>query len=185
MHNESFRVVQAGLTEGNRSIWLSDGPLESRSGPGRGGMVLVIPELPADLTHGYSPSGTERMPTGSAVYYRLVEFMPRSMYEEHPELIPTGGNGKPVDVTHRNFGMHATSTIDIITIMAGEVWSYQDDEPGGKLLKQGDTIILRGGLHSWHNTGTEPCVAARVNVYAEGGMAEPGGFAPRATLKDG
>lgn len=185
MAREPLRVVEAALVDGQRSVWVGDGPAGPPPGPGqgRGAILRVIPTLPADLTAEYLPSGTERMPTNGAVYFRMVEFMPHSNYAEHPELVPVGPNGKPVDVTHRHFGMHATNTIDIITIVSGEVWSYQDDEAEGKLLKPGDTIILRGSLHSWHNTGSEPCVAACVNVAALGGLAGPEGFTPRAAIK--
>lgn len=185
MPNDPFRVVQAGLIEDNRSVWLSDGPLGAPPPPGRGrgGILAVIPSLPASVAADYTPSGRERMPTGTAVYYRMVEFMPETVYEARPELAPKDADGKIVDVRHRHFGMHATATVDIITIVSGEVWSYQDDEAEGKLLKQGDTIILRGSLHSWHNTGTDSCVAACVNVYADGGLAAPGGFLPRAEFQ--
>ena len=185
MPNEPFRVVHAGLVKDNRSVWLSDAPFGAPPAPGRGrgAIISVIPSLPAHVATDYTPVGTERMPTGNAVYYRMVEFMPHAVYREHPELVPTDADGKPVDVTHRHSGMHATATIDIITIVSGEVWSYQDDESEGQLLKQGETIILHGSLHSWHNTGSVPCVAACVNVYAEGGIAEPGGVLPRADFK--
>jgi naringenin degradation protein FdeH len=53
---------------------------------------------------------------------------------------------------------HRTDTIDYIAIVSGEITLTLDD--GEVQLRQGDCAIQRGGMHSWHNRGTEPCILA-------------------------
>jgi hypothetical protein len=52
-------------------------------------------------------------------------------------------------------GLHATDTVDIITILSGEVWAVT--ETGETLLKPRDTIVQRGTKHAWRNRGESPC----------------------------
>ena len=183
MANTNLRLIMTGLDAQDRSVWVSDGPAQTADGGiGRPGVIYQIPTVPGNVRSDYSPKSIVGFPGAGGVYYRIVEFPPESVYSDHPELLPKGSDGKPLDVTDRNYGMHATNTIDILTVISGEVWSFQDDEPEGKLLKQGDTIILRGSMHSWHNKGDKPCVMSCVNVNATGGIAismGPSGVLPR------
>lgn len=62
---------------------------------------------------------------------------------------------------------HRTDTIDYITIVSGEITLTLDD--GEVQLRQGDCVIQRGGMHSWHNRGTEPCILAVTMVSTRSG----------------
>jgi quercetin dioxygenase-like cupin family protein len=52
-------------------------------------------------------------------------------------------------------GLHETDTIDIITVISGEIWALT--ETSETLLKPGDTIVQRGTKHAWRNRGDVPC----------------------------
>jgi hypothetical protein len=52
-------------------------------------------------------------------------------------------------------GMHATDTVDIATVLTGEVWAVL--ESAETLLKPGDTIVQRGTNHAWQNRSDAPC----------------------------
>jgi len=53
-------------------------------------------------------------------------------------------------------GQHSTDTLDLILILAGEVWLYVGDDE--VLLRAGDTVVQRGTDHRWRNRGSDPCV---------------------------
>jgi mannose-6-phosphate isomerase-like protein (cupin superfamily) len=59
---------------------------------------------------------------------------------------------------------HRTETVDYIVILSGEIDCELDDEVVH--LKAGDTLVQRGGLHTWMNRGTTPCVMAGVLLDA-------------------
>lgn len=54
-------------------------------------------------------------------------------------------------------GMHTTDSVDLDLVISGEVWLELDDRKEVHLAT-GDTVILNGTRHSWHNRSEEPCV---------------------------
>ncbi len=46
-------------------------------------------------------------------------------------------------------GLHVTETIDIVTIVSGEVYAVLEDSE--TLLRSGDTFVQRGTKHTWSN----------------------------------
>jgi len=60
--------------------------------------------------------------------------------------------------------MHATDTMDYITIISGEITIVT--ETGEAVLRAGDMFIDRGILHGWRNDGTEDAVYTTVTVFA-------------------
>lgn len=62
-------------------------------------------------------------------------------------------------------GMHQTATIDIITVLEGELWLLLDsgDETA---LRPGDMVVQRGTVHAWRNRADEPCRYLAIMVTA-------------------
>ena len=58
--------------------------------------------------------------------------------------------------------MHATDTIDYITVLAGEV--VMAVETGEVTLRAGDTLVQGGVVHSWRNDSAAPARMAGVLV---------------------
>ena len=56
--------------------------------------------------------------------------------------------------------MHATDTLDFMTVLDGEIVLGLDD--GEHHLTQGDSVIQRGNAHRWRVVGDKPCVYAVV-----------------------
>ena len=50
-------------------------------------------------------------------------------------------------------GLHATDTLDVITVLSGEIHLVL--ETGEVLLRAGDTIVQRGTKHAWSNRTSE------------------------------
>jgi mannose-6-phosphate isomerase-like protein (cupin superfamily) len=59
-------------------------------------------------------------------------------------------------------GMHQTDTVDIVTIISGEIWAVV--ETGETLVRAGDTVIQRGTWHAWRNRSDAPCTVAPCTV---------------------
>lgn len=54
-------------------------------------------------------------------------------------------------------GMHITNSVDYGVIISGQIDLELDD--GAEVhLKAGDTYVLNGSNHAWHNRYNEPCV---------------------------
>lgn len=51
-------------------------------------------------------------------------------------------------------GFHQTRTVDMITVVEGELVSEQED--GEVVLRPGDCLIQRGTNHAWRNRGDKP-----------------------------
>jgi mannose-6-phosphate isomerase-like protein (cupin superfamily) len=106
-------------------------------------------------------------PEPGGIRFRFFTFLPVS-----------AGNGEPaapqlqdVEGESSNFaeafdperpGMHISDTIDFVHVLAGEV--ILELERGEVLVKEGDSVIMRGGWHNWRNEADEPCTVSSVMV---------------------
>jgi mannose-6-phosphate isomerase-like protein (cupin superfamily) len=75
-----------------------------------------------------------------------------------PEMRESGKN--------KRAGMHATTTVDYIVMIEGQVTLILED--GEVELKTGDTAIDRGVIHAWENRGEEDAVMATIMIDAVG-----------------
>jgi quercetin dioxygenase-like cupin family protein len=62
-------------------------------------------------------------------------------------------------------GMHRTPTLDLICILAGEIWLELDD--GDVHLREGDCVVQNGTRHAWRNRTDSPCSMAIVLIGAD------------------
>jgi quercetin dioxygenase-like cupin family protein len=69
-----------------------------------------------------------------------------------------------VDIS-RSYAMHATNTLDILIMLAGELTLMVDD--GEVTLKPFDTVVQRGVNHGWVNRGKEPALIAAAVLDAK------------------
>ena len=61
---------------------------------------------------------------------------------------------------------HRTETMDLVVILSGEIdLECEGDEVAH--LKAGDVVVQRGGLHTWMNRGSVPCLMAGILIDAE------------------
>ena len=58
---------------------------------------------------------------------------------------------------------HRTETLDYVVILSGEIDIEVDDGVKAS-LKASDVLVQRGGMHTWTNKGTVPCVMAGILV---------------------
>ncbi|WP_444930850.1 cupin domain-containing protein [Microbulbifer sp. SSSA002] len=85
--------------------------------------------------------------------------------------IPGGSVFKVVEfgpgVTPRS---HQTDSIDYAVVMSGKIEMEMGDEVVVQ-LSAGDTLVQRGTVHNWVNSGEEPCVIAFVLISSTGSAA--------------
>lgn len=108
-------------------------------------------------------------PPAEGITVRLVTFAPdkcvdRDSYEETIERFH-GADFKSVD-PDAAVGMHTMNTVDIDTVISGEIWCVFDSGQE-TLLKQGDTIINRGTTHAWSNRTDRPATVVAVVCRVE------------------
>jgi hypothetical protein len=148
--HESFRSrrVVTGLDEQGRSTIVFDGLSDTRTvGPGWAlndiWQVDAVPPRASD-DHTLLPGETVFAPSVGGIVWRMAMLPPDSTWQ------PAVDRDEPV-------GMHATETLDIVTILSGEVYAVLEDCE--TLLRSGDTIVQRGTVHTWSNRSDEPCVS--------------------------
>jgi cupin domain len=87
------------------------------------------------------------------------------------EMPPPGGSlcrvvcFPPEEAAHR-LPLLSTGTLDFCLVLEGEITLALDLEEVE--LKAGDTVVLRGGRHSWRNRSGKPCVVAMSSHDAHG-----------------
>lgn len=106
-------------------------------------------------------------PPGAGFIYLLTTFAPDSEWD--PEtgyaeaLQSSGGGGSHVE-DGGIAGLHETDTVDIITVVSGEVYAVLEKDE--VLLKAGDSFVQRGTKHAWSNRSDQPCTIVAVMVGA-------------------
>ena len=112
-------------------------------------------------------------PPPAGYYYDISTFPPDSEWDYeggYGKALAQAGVGDPDAVEQAHdaegpgalTGMHQTDTIDIVTVISGEIWAVV--ETGETLVKAGDTVIQRGTWHAWSNRSDAPCTVAALHI---------------------
>jgi quercetin dioxygenase-like cupin family protein len=62
-------------------------------------------------------------------------------------------------------GLHETHSFDILTVISGEMFLLVEN--GETLLRQGDTLVMRGGKHAWSNRTDQTVTVVTVMISAD------------------
>lgn len=165
----SARIVVSGLDEDGRSTIISDGPAAGIA-PRPGGSVVIdlwrVQGLPPSVQDDDGlANGAGLAPPPAGMVVRLCTFPPdaemdikafeRAMMETYgPDA--SGHHGTP--------GMHCTDTVDVITVLSGELCAVM--ESGERVLRPGDTFVQRGTWHAWRNRGAVPATIVATMIGA-------------------
>jgi quercetin dioxygenase-like cupin family protein len=115
--------------------------------------------------------GAARSPFSGGMLVRVLDVWPdhdretgQKVFAEFDEAV--GGNTKEMSeaARQRHLSMHSTNTLDVITILRGEIFLVLDEEE--ILLKPTDTVIIQGTNHGWSNRSDEPCLFTAVMIDA-------------------
>jgi uncharacterized protein YjlB len=67
-------------------------------------------------------------------------------------------------------GIHRTDTIDLISVIRGEInvgYPGEDGQVHEITIKAGDVVVHNGTFHNWHNRSTKDCLMLLVVIGAE------------------
>ena len=171
----SVRRVVTGTDERGRSTVTDDGPaprsftLEHGAGFTETVIWQVGVPLRAPSQGGDPPAGPLEVqpPPGTVAFFHNIlppaaapgdvdrAAMLREIEEKWPSVLTV------VDPA-RGPGMHRTDTLDLVTIVSGEVWLVLEE--GEVHLQAGDCVVQRGTWHAWQNRSSEPCLLAGVMI---------------------
>ncbi len=106
--------------------------------------------------------GAARSPFPNGMLVRTLELWPdqdeEKLRQSFADLNKEIGHDQQISEAERQRSatMHRTDTLDVITVLRGEIYLVLDEEE--ILLKPTDTVIIQGTNHGWSNRGTEPCL---------------------------
>lgn len=158
------RVVITGYDDQGNSVWVTDrqGVLEARDGRPGSLDLWRIPRVPVPMDADGTSQEQTRMPPADGLAFKVIVRPPqsKSQKETSPVGLQTGG-------------MHETETVDLVTMISGELWTELEGQEKQVLLKAGDILIQRGTTHAWHNKSDAPAVFSVVIVSAERSARTP------------
>jgi hypothetical protein len=163
------RRVVTGFDENGKSTIVSDGPTTRRVATPAFTLcdVWETQSLPVPMTQGTAEGEVTLLPSDTGFIFRVTTFPPdkeRDQAEFSQSLDGMGGAGA-ADEDAETVGMHVTPTVDIVTVVSGEV--YVVLESAETLLQQGDTAIIRGAMHAWSNRADQPCTITSLMMGAK------------------
>ena len=166
------RIVVTGLDENGRSVITSDATAHPWTLRPTGTLVMDLwraDELP--LSVDASSTATDEVvlqPPARGLVIRTTVFPPDSSIspEAAAEYAASmaaiygeqGSDGPAVP------GMHSTETVDVMTVIDGEIWCVMEEEETA--LRAGDTMVQRGTRHAWQNRSDRPTTVVTVMLPA-------------------
>lgn len=152
------RVITGIDDEGRSVVEVSDEPAPTvEFGPGFAVTDLwrvdAPPTSPAD---GHAPTEYSFEPTTGAVF-RVVVIPPDEVVEASIAAGDRWGRNSPYRRTGEDYGLHATTTQDWVTVLSGRVDLRMPDGQQVRLVP-GDVVVQRGAEHAWRNPGPDPLV---------------------------
>lgn len=163
------RRVVAGLDADGRSTVVSDGQAQARVATDAFtiNQIWQLDALPPRVdVEDASGDGVSITPPAGGFIYLVTTFPPDSevdltAYDD--ALSASGGAGTGVEDDSIP-GLHETDTVDIITVLSGEIYAVLED--GEVLLRPGDSFVQRGTKHAWSNRADKPCTIVAVMMGA-------------------
>jgi len=161
------RRIVVGLDALGRSTFVSDGPTETRVVTdaytiNQIWQAVVVP-TPVMAENTLGDRVIIPVPPGG-YNVDVTTFPPDSSWDYatgYAHALAEAGAGDSAGVGDAP-GMHMTDTIDIVTVISGEIWTQV--ETGETLMRPGDTLVLRGVKHAWRNRSDADCTIAAFHI---------------------
>jgi mannose-6-phosphate isomerase-like protein (cupin superfamily) len=171
--HERARLVVTGEDSGGRSVVVSDATFTDWIRRPTGLLITEVwraDSLPAHVSDESSAQeGKISALAAAGLSVRIAVFPPdedvdaakMASYEASMRDLYGDQGGQPGSEIA---GMHRTDTIDIVTVVDGEIWVLLDE--GEALLQTGDCLVQRGTRHAWRNRTDRPCTLVSVVLPA-------------------
>jgi hypothetical protein len=156
----TLRRVLAGLDSDGKETFLSDARLDELGVSNtvltslwrKDGEVQIPPAVPLQDGFGF--------PAPGASWVLSWTVPPHSVAGEDSTEEPLKAGELPTG------GAHATDSIDVNIILEGQL-VFQLADGSESVLERGDSIVVNGVLHTWHNRGDETARVLSVLFGAE------------------
>jgi hypothetical protein len=114
---------------------------------------------------GHDPERYELEPGGRAILFRTFTIPPDSeVLPRLAEIRARMGPNAGINLENEaDYGLHRTSTIDFICVVAGEI-HLRLDSGDDVCLRPGDCVVQRGTMHAWRNLSSSPCLMSAVMI---------------------
>lgn len=171
-----FKRYVVGMNDAGKSAVLMDTPenVQEEAGHFWRATLWGADQVPVDNTApGDQSVGRQlREPPEGGMLFRMLELGPDNPnVEEHKNrvrqlhtLVQQKYPPTEEDLD-RHPSMHRTDTLDCITVIRGEMYLVTDVEE--VLMRQGDSVVVRGTNHGWSNRSTEPCLTVGCMISAK------------------
>ncbi len=165
--NIQARRIVIGVDAQGRSTIVDDGPTETRVAT-EGYTINQIwqaTQVPTPVMSENTLGPKAVIPPPPEGYtYVITTFPPDSSWDFAAGYAKALAEAGAADSANENDppGMHKTDSIDIVTIIDGEIWALV--ETGETLMKQGDTLVQRGTKHAWNNRSDRNCTIAALHM---------------------
>jgi hypothetical protein len=177
MAREHLRVqarrVVVGLDDSGKSTIVADAPTPVRvATPGFTVCdIWRVDSLPMQLPADDATTGEVLLdPPRSGFVYRVTTFPPDSEWDAATEWRASlqemsGADALVDDPVEGPVGLHQTDTVDIVTIISGELIAIT--ETSETVLRPGDSLVQNGTVHTWANRGDVPCMKVALQIGAK------------------
>jgi mannose-6-phosphate isomerase-like protein (cupin superfamily) len=168
-YNAQARRVITGVDENGRSTIVDD-ELTPRRATAPAFTICDIWEtqaLPIPMDTPAAVGEVSIYPPKTGFTFRVCTFPPDSEYDKaaaYKESLDALQGGGTYRGESEIPGMHIHDTLDIVTVVSGELHIVL--ETGETLLRQGDSVVVRGVLHSWSNKTDKPVVLTSLMMSA-------------------
>jgi quercetin dioxygenase-like cupin family protein len=168
-YNAQARRVITGVDDEGRSTVLGD-ELTPRRATAPAFTICDIwetPYLPVPMDTPAAVGDVSIYPPKGGFAFRVCTFPPDSEYDKtaaYKESLDALQGGDTFLDDSELPGMHVHDTLDIVTVVSGELHIVL--ETGETLLRQGDSVIVRGVVHSWSNKTDKPVILTSLMMSA-------------------
>jgi mannose-6-phosphate isomerase-like protein (cupin superfamily) len=164
------RVVTTAIAENGRSFIASDaiGALVLDDAFAKSFNLWETESFPLRTAGDYTPHPHTKFDPDSGMRIYTTAFAPEKNWGDDADaIVDKAMNAVGLGETRgeRGAGFHTTATVDIQTVVSGEIYAVMDD--GEVLLKEGDSIVMRGVPHTWRNRSDTVAVVLAVMIAAD------------------
>jgi mannose-6-phosphate isomerase-like protein (cupin superfamily) len=167
--NAQARRVIAGVDENGRSAVIADEFTPQRVAATAFTIcdIWETARLPIPMDTPAAVGKVSLYPPKTGFAFRVCTFPPDSEYDKeasYKESLVALQGGDTFLGDSNIPGMHVHDTLDIVTVVSGELHIVL--ETGETRLRQGDSVVLRGVVHSWSNKTDKPVVLTSLQMGA-------------------
>jgi mannose-6-phosphate isomerase-like protein (cupin superfamily) len=170
LENYQARVVTTGLGPDGRSTVASDDNTITRAVTPTFTVADVwqTDSVPPRVDAPSTLDGTVALdPPKGGVLVRLVSFPPDSEWQTgsgYEDAMAAIGGADSHHGDDEIAGLHATDTIDVVTVVEGEIYAVLQDKE--VRLTVGDSLVQQGTKHAWSNRTDKPATIVATMVSA-------------------